>query len=1453
MASSGQGDTEAEDDPTRTGSVATLSTVDVVPRARGMDGSGWLRPLVGTRMSDRFEVLDVLGQGGMGGVLRVRDTRPPPDRAPGGRFRSANDEYALKILKHVVDLAASGASGSGPTQAGWRFVREYRMGLRKLSRSGRAVRSYEFGTADLASARAGSASSDAFESLLENATASVYFTSDLVQGGSLPRFTDAQPVVMVAALALELLTVLDELHEHEVVHRDLKNANILCDRPWQQVRTELEQGHGRGAVRFPKLILADFGIARHGSLRDDTPLGSVVGTPSYLPPEAPHIGNLDPRADLYAAGVILYEAATGQHPLRAAHTDANRVLAGEPYTLRPVRELDPGFPAALEAVIMGLIEPDPIKRTRTAAIAHDTVAAWWASTARPLLLAAQASPRGKPYLSTPRFVGRDAELAAAKQFLRDTLTFSPSAPAAAASPQRSIGDSVATREQLPAQVLVIRGEPGVGKSRLLGQIHREAYELDRELSPLLLVGQCVQGGGGPYHSLHTVLADLERASDAIAAPAPGQDGSLDEIARIERVPGADDPEFAILRREARGVGEVHIQAEVRQQLFLRRAAAHLLRVARVRPVLVIQEDSQWSDESSSALIEYVLRQVAIARSLGHPAKVAFVFTQRPATADNAVARYEQIFAAQAEHERAPVRVALGDMTLAQSVELMASLLACEHSPALAAFSQALFGSQDARPLWVEHTLRAFLAAGHLTRGMMQVRADGSQRWTGQWSFDLEVARAAPRPGSIHEAIGKNAQQLSAGTAKVLKYAAAEGRQFAVELVARAAGEDPIAVLDYLDEAAAAGFVVDVEQLDLPAAASRVRGRELMFCHDRYREAVYDALADDERRACHVDLAHALVALRGDSPLVAEALTRHQAAAGAHADAFASAVRAAEHATFLGGHDRATDLYAAALAHAARADLAVPNQVRDAFARVAVYCGRFDDAARELELLGKDPSLAADARWDVSLRLAELRYRKQHYRDAILPLERVLRDMGERVPRGRLARNLLAVPNVLSIVTRGLVPGAINMAPAARPAFAEVRSRAWYMLAESYNFVDNKDVLFAGAVNGGQTVSLGLHGFSAPVFAGMAYLFGGQGMHGVSRRYHRTAQALLAREVTEVGAPDVTARALAHMLLIGARQLRGELGASAQADISAAVAAAIAATQESGDPQRAWLVLSFVASLHWHAGHLQSYQECLRWIIQGVRESRLETLRYLQTNLADARLHEILGDHVEAERAWARYSARADEIGGEYDRRLGEAHMTWMRALRDDPGRADGLEAFEQRARAAAQACLERGFQYFEGAILPRLLGAVVLSAPRAQPGGPRADVLQLARACRSACMGNAVQRPVYLAVLGALDAMRGAFARAQRRFDLAATRALDSGLVDGVLDIYRLGARAFPPGRSERPMYEWLERTLAARMASAPGVSARQLAEGGFAPAIEVPLARDFTAVGARALPARPD
>ena len=363
------------------------------------------------------------------------------------------------------------------------------------------------------------------------------------------------------------------------------------------------------------------------------------------------------------------------------------------------------------------------------------------------------------------------------------------------------------------------------------------------------------------------------------------------------------------------------------------------------------------------------------------------------------------------------------------------------------------------------------------------------------------------------------------------------------------------------------------------------------------------------------------------------------------------------------------------------------------------------------------------------------------------------------------------------------------------------------------------------------MSLGLHGFSAPVFAGMAYLFGAQGVGVVSRRYEATARALLESDHTRVGAPDVIGRGLVHMLLIGARQFRGELAPRNWDSLRTAVAQALDAVQASGDPQRAWLVLAFVANLHWHTGHIESYAECVRWTVRLARERRLDAVEYLQSHYAAGRTAEIQGDFVAAERAWERFSARARELGSEYDLSVGEGHRVWTRALRTDAGREVGRADVAAAACATVARCLERQFLFFEGPIVPRALAAALLT----EPGGPSPRLLKLVRASRKLCMVNAVPRALYVAVRGALDARAGKLRQARRRFEDAVDVGLAAGMVDAVLDVYRLAAHVFPEGSPERGTYESLERTLAERIAAAPGMSTRQLAEGAFAPPVEVP------------------
>jgi len=138
----------------------------------------------------------------------------------------------------------------------------------------------------------------------------------------------------IRPLAVEVLAALAEAHGAGLVHRDIKPGNILLT----------ADGHAK---------LADFGIAKsvqEASLAELTVTGQVLGTPAYLAPEQLDGAAATPRSDIYALGVVLYEALTGSKPFAGTTpmAMARAVVAGDH---RPLGELRPGLDPALVCTV----------------------------------------------------------------------------------------------------------------------------------------------------------------------------------------------------------------------------------------------------------------------------------------------------------------------------------------------------------------------------------------------------------------------------------------------------------------------------------------------------------------------------------------------------------------------------------------------------------------------------------------------------------------------------------------------------------------------------------------------------------------------------------------------------------------------------------------------------------------------------------------------------------------------------------------------------------------------------------------------------------------------------------------------------------------------------------------------------------------------------------------------
>lgn len=252
-----------------------------------------------------YEVSGVIGQGGMGVVLKAHDL-------------SLNRIVALKVLRPY--LAISGAARQ-------RFFREAR-----------------------AAATINHENVMPIHSVGESSSELPYLVMPYVRGESLQqRIARSGPLstAEVVRVGMQVASGLNAAHDQGLVHRDIKPANII-----------LEEG-------VDKLWITDFGLAR---LIDDASLtrtGVIAGTPEYMSPEQARGDAVDERSDLFSLGALMYAAATGHPPFRAPTSFGvlRRITDDEP---RSIREINAHIPDWLESFIFKLLSKDADKRVESA-------------------------------------------------------------------------------------------------------------------------------------------------------------------------------------------------------------------------------------------------------------------------------------------------------------------------------------------------------------------------------------------------------------------------------------------------------------------------------------------------------------------------------------------------------------------------------------------------------------------------------------------------------------------------------------------------------------------------------------------------------------------------------------------------------------------------------------------------------------------------------------------------------------------------------------------------------------------------------------------------------------------------------------------------------------------------------------------------------------------------------
>jgi serine/threonine protein kinase len=210
----------------------------------------------GTVIAARYEISGVIGSGGMGVVYQARD-------------RALDERVALKVLRS--DLA-------GRHDLARRFLSEIKLARRVGHRN--VCRVFEYG---------------------EDGRIR-YIAMEFVDGVTLRQMIRRQGRLSLTEgfeAAIQVASGLEAIHEHGVVHRDLKSANIMRD--------------ARGVFK-----IMDFGVAKEWSLEsvDATATGVVIGSIEYMSPEQATGVKVDARSDVYSLGIVIYETFTGSVPFK---------------------------------------------------------------------------------------------------------------------------------------------------------------------------------------------------------------------------------------------------------------------------------------------------------------------------------------------------------------------------------------------------------------------------------------------------------------------------------------------------------------------------------------------------------------------------------------------------------------------------------------------------------------------------------------------------------------------------------------------------------------------------------------------------------------------------------------------------------------------------------------------------------------------------------------------------------------------------------------------------------------------------------------------------------------------------------------------------------------------------------------------------------------------------------